>query len=268
MKDYIKEQIANVKDTNLARCILREYLQARILESFQGSGAFTNWAFVGGTSLRFLYGMPRFSEDLDFSLKTAGIEDNFKALLKKAIKVFEDENYNVLAKIKELKNVKSSFIKFSDLLYEMGLSPHPAETVSIKIEIDVNPPEGARFETTIVRRHVILNLLHYDKSSLFAGKLHAFLSRKFVKGRDIYDLFWYLSEKGWPGPNLVLLNNALKQTHWTGPQMTEKNWRNEIAQKVRILDWVKVIGDVKPFIEKTSDIDLLTKENILSLLKH
>jgi|SRR3990167_5647993 len=267
MKDYIKEQIAKVSDANMARCIVREYLQARILESFQESGAFTSWAFVGGTSLRFLYRMPRYSEDLDFSLKAVGIEDNFRIFLKKAIKDFKSENYNVSAKLNELNNVKSSFIKFSGLLYEMGLSPHQPETISIKIEIDINPPDGAKFETTIVRRHILLNLLHYDKSSLFAGKLHAFFSRKYVKGRDIYDLLWYLSEKGWPSPNLILLNNALKQTGWVGPQITEKNWRSEIARKVKTLDWTKVLADVGPFLEKTKDIDLLTKENLLSLLK-
>lgn len=60
----------------------------------------------------------------------------------------------------------------------------------------------------------MLNLLHYDKSSLLAGKLHAVLTRKYTKGRDLYDLMWYLSDPTWPAPNLIQLNNALKQTGW------------------------------------------------------
>jgi len=68
VKDYIKQLIERTQDNNLARCMVREYLQARLLESLQENGAFVNWAFVGGTALRFLYSMPRFSEDLDFSL--------------------------------------------------------------------------------------------------------------------------------------------------------------------------------------------------------
>jgi hypothetical protein len=257
VKDYIREQIVNLKDANLARCIVREYLQARILESLQGAGAFANWAFVGGTALRFLYAMPRFSEDLDFSLSQAGIEDNFEA-----------ENYNIAIKIKALKTVKSAFIKFTGLLYEMGLSPLASETVSIKVEIDANPPAGAGLETSIVRRHILLNLQHYDKSSLLAGKLHALLMRKYVKGRDIYDLMWYLSDRTWPKPNLLLLNNALKQTEWRGSQITEDNWSAEIAQRLCEFDWGKAIADVRPFVEKQSELNMITKDNILNLLKH
>ena len=76
MKDYLRNQIERVRDVNLGRCITREYLQARLLECLQKYGAFVNWAFLGGTALRFLYQMPRFSEDLDFSLVKPGIEDN------------------------------------------------------------------------------------------------------------------------------------------------------------------------------------------------
>jgi predicted nucleotidyltransferase component of viral defense system len=72
MKDYVR-QLADQADNDLIRGLLvREYLQARTLESLQDSGMFLRWAFVGGTSLRFLYAMPRFSEDLDFSLIKPG----------------------------------------------------------------------------------------------------------------------------------------------------------------------------------------------------
>jgi len=83
MKDYLKQQIEKIQNINLARCIVREYLQARTLECFQENGVFVNWAFVGGTALRFLYSMPRFSEDLDFSIRKPGVEDNFIDYMKK-----------------------------------------------------------------------------------------------------------------------------------------------------------------------------------------
>jgi len=267
VKDHIREQIANIKDANLAGCIVREYLQARILESLQEAGAFVNWAFVGGTALRFLYAMPRFSEDLDFSLSQAGAEDNFTDFMKKAKADFEAENYNIAIKVKTSKTVKSAFIKFAGLLYEMGLSPLASETVSIKVEIDTNPPAGAGLETSIIRRHILLNLQHYDKSSLFAGKLHALLMRKYVKGRDIYDLMWYLSDRTWPMPNLLLLNNALTQTEWHGSQITEENWQAEIAHRLCEFDWDRVVADVKPFVEKQSELNMITLDNILALLK-
>lgn len=266
MKDYIRQAVEKVQDNNLGRCIAREYIQARVLESLQENGAFTTWAFVGGTALRFLYSMPRFSEDLDFSSVHVGAEDNFVELLQKTKKSFESEGYELTIKANAEKTVRSAFLKFEGLLYEVGLSPHRSDTISVKVEIDTNPPAGAGFETTIVRKHCLLNLQHYDKSSLFAGKLHAFLSRKYVKGRDVYDLVWYLSDRSWPAPNLVLLNNALTQSQWQGDMMTADNWRQNVTAAVSKYDWDKVFADVRPFVERQQDLDLLTREAVVKLL--
>lgn len=266
MKDYLKQQIEKIQDVNLARCIVREYLQARTLESLQENGAFVNWAFVGGTALRFLYSMPRFSEDLDFSLSEPGKEDRFTELMVKIKNRFILENYEVAIKAKVAKTVKAAFIKFPGLLYEMGLSPHDSETISIKVDIDTNPPAGAKLQTSIIRKHVLLNIQHYDKSSLLAGKLHALTNRKYTKGRDVYDLMWYLSDRTWPEPNIVLLNNALKQTGWSGPEFTSENWRQQIAARLSEFDWNIIIEDVKPFVEKQNELDMLTLENLKKLL--
>jgi hypothetical protein len=89
--------------------------------------------------------------------------------------------------------------------------------LAVKIEVDTHPPQGAGLETSLVRLHVLLNLNHHDKASLLAGKLHDLLQRPYLKGRDLYDLIWYLSARDWPAPNLTLLNNALTQTGWAGP---------------------------------------------------
>lgn len=266
MKDYLRQLIDKIEDNNLARCIVREYLQARLLESLQEGGAFTSWAFVGGTALRFLYSMPRFSEHIDFSLTKPGIEDNFIELMKKAKAAFLAENYSVTIKVKSEKTVKSAFVKFDSLLFELGISPHRSEIISIKAEIDTNPPPGANFETSIIRKHCLLNLQHYDKGSLLAGKLHALFTRKYVKGRDMYDLMWYLSDRIWPEPNIVLLNNALRQTGWQGPEITQDNWRKHLAMAVSEMDWAKVIADVQPFIERRQDLEMLKEQNIIKLL--
>ena len=111
-----------------------------------------------------------------------------------------------------------------------------------------------------------MNLQHYDKSSLLAGKLHALLTRKYVKGRDVYDLMWYLSDRTWPEPNLLLLNNALKQTGFSGPEMTATNWRKETALRVSQYDWHKINADVHPFLEKQEELKILTKQNLIKLL--
>jgi predicted nucleotidyltransferase component of viral defense system len=267
MKDFLRQILSSVESQILGRCIVREYLQARLLQSLQDRGTFNTWVFQGGTALRFLYGMPRFSEDLDFALVKPGMEDSFREVLANARKVFLAENYDINVKVNDTKTVKSAFLRFKGLLFELGFSAHESETLSIKVEVDTNPPLGANITSTIVRRHVTLNLRHHDKASLFAGKLHAVLVRRYVKGRDIYDLVWYLSDRTWPKPNVELLNNALRQTNWDGPEVTLANWRELVRQRVETFRWKQVAEDVRPFLERPEDAALLTKENLLSLLQ-
>ena len=138
--------------------------------------------------------------------------------------------------------------------------------MAVKLEVDTNPPAGATLATTVVRHHVTLQLQHHDQASLLAGKLHALLQRDYVKGRDLYDLLWYLSDPAWPTPNLTLLSNALHQTAWTGDPLGEENWRDIVRQRVATFDWARVIADVRPFLEREAGIGILTRENVLRLL--
>lgn len=266
MKDLIQQAIQQVSGELMKTCVVREYIQARILQSFQEDGVFARWAFLGGTALRFLYGIPRFSEDLDFSIVTAGTDTGFPSALERTRCAFEREGYEVTIALKDGKTVASAFIRIAGLLYELDLSPHAGKVLSIKVEVDTNPPAGAGLETSIVRRHVTLNLQHYDKSSLLSGKLHAILSRSWTKGRDLYDLVWYLADRSWPEPNIVLLNAALIQTGWSGPQVTRENWRSCVADRLESLDWNQARADVAPFLERERDIELVTLENASSLL--
>ncbi len=142
----------------------------------------------------------------------------------------------------------------------------PSETLSIKIEVDTNPPKGAVCQTTVVRRFVVLQLQHHDKASLLAGKLHAILQRPYTKGRGLFDLLWYLSDPAWPKPNFVLLNNALSQNNWLDEPMNEHNWKAKVLSKLRTLDWKDVTRDVLPFIPGSFDLDLLQYDTFKSLL--
>lgn len=266
MIDYLRQLLQGIEDSTRARCLVQEYLQARLLEMLQDAGAFAAWAFVGGTALRFLYGIGRFSEDVDFSLARPGMEDDFERLMKKAKSRFAAEGYGVSIKVNANRTVKSAMVKFEGLLYEAGLSPLGSEKISIKVEIDTNPPAGAALETSIVRRHCLLNLQHYDKASLLAGKLHALLMRTYTKGRDVYDLLWCLSDRSWPEPNIEFLNNAMSQTGWEGPTVTADNWRGRISRRLDAFDWTRVIADVRPFLERQQDLQLLTREALQALL--
>ena len=266
MKAYIEHILRDETDPVTRRNMVREYLQARILECLQRAGAMVPLAFHGGTALRFLYAIPRYSEDLDFALEKPGTSYDFRAYLRAIQEQFVKEGYEVGIKLNDNKTVNAAFVRLNHLLYEFGLSPQRDEVLTVKIEVDTNPPAGAELDTTLVRRHVTLRLQHHDRASLLAGKLHAVFQRRYAKGRDLFDLMWYLSDPGWPNPNLMLLQNALRQTGWDGPVPNENNWRDILGERLGKIDWKRGVTDVKPFLERANDVDLLTRENFEKLL--
>ncbi len=266
MKDYLSQIIRGASTPLQARNIVREYLQARILGAMQRAGAMVPLSFHGGTALRFLYSTGRYSEDLDFALEKKKEEYDFHKYLNSIGSELSAEGYDVGFKVSDKKVVHGAFVNLRGLLFELGLSPHRDETLAIKLEVDTNPPEGAVLATTVIRRYVTLQLQHHDKASFLSGKLHAVLQRSHLKGRDLYDLLWYLSDPQWPSPNFILLNNALRQTTWSGPELSEDNWRNLVRERIDMMSWQAVVEDVRPFLDTTADVSLLTKENLDRLL--
>lgn len=269
MKPYLQQQLNGITDLTLGLPIMREYLQARILEGLQQAGAFFCLAFHGGTALRFLYNIPRYSEDLDFALDFQPAQYDFTKYLTVIQKRFAAENYTVTIRAKkEQPVVNKAFIRFPGLFYELGLSPHKSQVFAVKLEVDTRPPAGAFSETTLLRRHVDLHLHHHDRATLFAGKLGAVLQRMYLKGRDIYDLWWYLSQPDWPDPNLAYLNHSLKQGGWAGDWLTAANWRGIVRSKIQTLEWPLVLEDVSPFIITPESQNDFNKERLLGLLSY
>ncbi len=266
MKEYLVELVRRANNPLQGRNIAREYLQARILELFQRVGAMIPLAFQGGTALRFLYAHSRYSEDLDFTLERDQDLYSFRDYLRKISSLLSPEGYEIDMKISDRKTVHSAFIRFPGLLYDLGLSPQRSEVLAVKIKVDTQPPQGAVLETTVIRKHVVLQIQHYDRASLLAGKLHAILQRPFLKGRDLYDLLWYLSDPNWPAPNIILLNNALHQTNWTDETLSGETWKQEIWEKLSTADLDKAISDVRPFLEPGFDFSLLSLDNFRNLL--
>ena len=232
----------------------------------QRAGTMIPLAFHGGPALRFLYSIPRYSEDLDFALERSREHYDFRAYLRVIQAQFKAEGYAVSIKISDQKTVHSAFIRFPGLPYELGLSPHRSEVLAVKVEVDTNPPGRAVLTTTVIRRHVILQIQHHDRASLFAGKMHALMQRPYTKGRDLYDLLWYLSDPDWPPPNLTMLNNALQQTDWPGPRLTTENWRLILRDRLCQLNWDRVLDDVRPLLDPGADLNLLTLGNVMRAL--
>ena len=266
MKDHLAALVRQARSPAQGRNVAREYLQAQILAALQRAGAMIPLAFQGGTALRFLYGIPRYSEDLYFALEQRRERYDLRAYVRMIAAGLRRNGYAVECKLSDRRTVHSAFVRFPGLLYDLGLSTRRQEVVAVKIEVDTRPPQGARLEITLVRRHELLRLQHHDQASLLAGKVHALLSRPYLKGRDVFDLIWYLADPGWPEPNLAMLNAALAQTGYPGAALTRRSWKRAVAHRVTALDPAQVTDDVRPFLD-TPDEAPTAVEDLLRLLR-
>ena len=267
MRDYIKSVInANLtKNENLNR--VREYLQSYFLNIIYKNKFYQNLVFTGGTALRFIYKIRRFSEDIDFSLSSEVRNYNFTDMIENILQEFKLAGYDLDIKYDDSRTVHSALLKFSGILFETGLSPLKSQKIAIKVEVDSNPPPGGIETSSVYNSTFMFYMLHYDLASLFAGKTHALLCREYVKGRDWYDLLWYLTKFKDLEPNFIMLNNAMAQTSEKPVELTAGNWKLEIKKTVETLDWVKVRNDVSRFLEDNSELNLLESKTFINLLE-
>lgn len=147
----------------------------------------------------------------------------------------------------------------------MGLSNISSQKLSISVEIDARPPEGWKTDISLISKTFVFTVTHYDLPSLYATKLHACFFRKYTKGRDFYDLVWYLGKKILP--NFTLLNNAIAQTESKRIVVTEKNFRDFLLERLGKVNFVKVREDVGRFLVDKGELKLLDREVIGQLLK-
>lgn len=264
MKDEALALVRDVSDPALRLNRLREYLQAFVLRSLHESEAFSRVAFVGGTALRLLFGLPRFSEDLDFSLERKdGYEP--RKWLEKAKRDLSAAGFDPSLSWNDRKTVHTAWIRIAGLLQPAGLAGLPAQKLSIRLEVDTRPPKGAVLLKRIVNRHMLVALQSHDLPSLMAGKLHALLTRRFPKGRDWYDLVWYRATSPPTEPNLTLLQNALDQTEGKGARDASR-WRDLAINRLASLDTAALRKDVEPFLERPREAELLTEGNLRATL--
>lgn len=242
--------------------ILREYLQACSLRSLHESRAFERLSFVGGTALRFLYDLPRFSEDLDFSLETATGYEPLR-WLDKLKRDLARLGFDIELSWNDRQTVHVAWIRVAGILMEAGIVGQSDQKLSVKLEIDTVPPSGARMETRIVNRHLVFGVRHHDLPSLMAGKVNALITRPYAKGRDWYDLLWYSSRLPPVEPNDRMLHAALLQS---GNGLSGQ-WREAVVERIKELDFDTIRNDVEPFLERRQEAALLTREAFLQLVR-
>ena len=242
---------------------LREFLQHLILKIVDENGYFRNLAFVGGTALRILYGLKRFSEDCDFCLVDHSHYD-FSTIMHTLERHLQLYHFDVEIRFKDHKNVASAFIKFDNILYLLGLTQHIDKKLLIKFEVDQHTPKGYQTELSVINQDFLIGINHFDLPSLFAGKLHAVLCRKYAKGRDYYDLIWYISQK--IQPNFVLLNNAVQQTEHQDWHIDKDKLSCLLKERMERADFSKIRADVTPFLMDSKEARFFEKKYFLSLI--
>ena len=277
MKDIIQKRLETHYELNTAEDelnALKEITQEVALHALYKVGFFERACFMGGTCLRIVHSLDRFSEDLDFS--TRKVDSNFKLdeYLEKAMDIMNPYGYGLTIDEKDLadKSVQSRFLK-DDSIKKVLTFKHKQDErqkIKIKVEIDTNPPSGAVEKTEFIDFPEDFQILAYDLPSLMSGKLHALLCRTYEKGRDWYDYSWYVKNNC--SPNLKLLENALKQLGpWKGKdiQVDEKFLKDTLVGKIESLDWEDIKKDVRKFLspEKAQSLDIWSSDFFKSKVK-
>ncbi len=257
-RDLIQKRLEKYQPKNQLEEIhaLREIAQEIALAALNRASFFKHAQFLGGTCLRILHGLPRFSEDLDFSLSKLNQSFNWNTYEKELKEDFDGFGLKaqLLDRSKATDMVKKAFLKEDS--FGQGLTLQYPRTradiqkIVIKLEVDTNPPHGSVPRSQFVNFPYPYSIASQDLPSLFAGKCHALLCRTFVKGRDWFDFIWYVTRG--TEINHKFLANALDQTGpWAGKRpRVDCAWiKAELQRKIREIDWNAARQDVMPLVE-------------------
>ena len=199
IRGFFPQAIAS--DSRFQRYMLKEYLQLLILDRLANSPYAGRLCFIGGTNLRLIQGIDRFSEDLDFDCKDLSEED-FLSMTDDVVRYLQQNGWTV--ETRDRGNAKLTAFRrnlyFPQLLFNLGLTGHREERFLIKIEAQ---DQGTAYtpEVAMVNRMGFLFGVQVPPLDvLLSMKFCAILSRQ--KGRDFYDAIFLLSKTG---PNLPFL---------------------------------------------------------------
>lgn len=250
---------------------LKEIAQEIALLALSRAGFFDLAAFQGGTCLRILYGLERFSEDLDFVLEKPDKYFDWSLYVSSMQEEFNTYGYQleITNKSKLDKVIKTAFLKADSeggLLILKDLRTNRPK-LQIKLEIDTHPPAGSHYDLKFLDFPLAYSIKTQDIASLFASKSHALLCRQYVKGRDWYDFLWYVARQA--PINLTLLTHAINQA---GPwekediKITSEWYIEALSQKIIQIDWESAKKDVARFLRprELETLNLWSKDFFLS----
>lgn len=249
---------------------LREVIQEIALLGLWRSKFFEHAAFYGGTALRILYGLDRFSEDLDFSLLSQDPSFSLGPYEKAIVAELAafDIDVTVERRVKATQTqVESAFIKANTLIHLLKIGApwktHKSKVLKIKVEVDTVPPLGFATEAKAHFLPIPFSIKTLVPPDLFAGKLHAVLFRERVrnpKGRDWYDLLWYVG-RDIPAHLSHLESRARQSGHWQSKAPLDLSALKALLhQKLKSSSLDELKADVAPFVRDISRLDAWTPE--------
>ncbi len=242
---------------------LREVMQEVALAGLYRGGFFEKAAFYGGTCLRIFYGLPRFSEDLDFSLLApdadfslepyfSAVKDEFSAL---------GLDVDISAKKKTVRSgIESAFLKGDTRLFSFAV--HADRTVKIKFEVDTLPPLGFATEEKLLLQPFSFYVKCFSLPDLFAGKMHALLYRNWksrVKGRDWFDFEWYI-RNGIPMNLSHFIIRATQSGHLHNESLTMQEFSQLLERRIEMLDVAAAANDVSRFVRDAGSLNIWSQE--------
>ncbi|MFW6277418.1 MAG: nucleotidyl transferase AbiEii/AbiGii toxin family protein [Prolixibacteraceae bacterium] len=244
-----------------------EVMQQITLAGLYRGGFFNKAAFYGGTCLRIFYDVPRFSEDMDFSLlqsnETFRLENYFESIIKE----FDALGKEVEIQKKEKQtstNVESAFLKDNTAIYNVRFRTE--KQIKIKIEVDIKPPAGFETEYKLLLHPFSFMCRCYTLPDLFAGKMHALVFRTWknrVKGRDWYDFEWFVRNN--TTLNFEHLKQRINQSGRIEGEFTQDLFFEMLKEKIRKTKISMVKDDVRPFVKNSRDLEIWSTDYFLQL---
>ncbi len=282
MNEAVEQMLAkyNPKSSADYQNALKEILQEIVLLGLDRSGFFENAAFYGGTALRIMYGLDRFSEDLDFTLLEPNPKfklDKYFSGLARELSAFGFDCALQRVDKSAARTIESAFIKANTqilFLTIQGAKPladkiQKSQILKIKFEVDIEPATSFETEVKTLLLPSPFTVKTLTLPSLFAGKMHAALLRKWknrVKGRDFYDVQWYLA-RGIPLKKSYLAEK-MKASGVLLEPLTEKLLIDFFEKRVDSIDWYQAKQDVLGFLKDKNQVGLWSAKFFKDLIKN
>lgn len=254
-----------IKTNEQKRNVTQEVMQEVTLAGLYRGGFFDKAAFYGGTCLRIFHELPRFSEDMDFSLigkdETFNLESYFPSIIEEFKAVGRDIVITRKEKKKETK-VESAFLKDDTAIYDVKFKTE--KDLKIKIEVDIDPPRGFSTEQKLSLMPFSFMTRCFTLPDLYAGKMHALLFRNWktrVKGRDWYDFEWYVRHN----VRLYFSHLQIRTKEFNGMDMDKEVFTTLLKERLSSTDINMVKRDVLPFIQNPQELNIWSNEYFFQL---